>query len=212
MPGTWRRQVADPTHLMENDDMNRSAIEIGGVLLALTFSAAGCMETDPEDEALAGRAQYSVSLLSYTVDGHSVSLQESPAPAEAGASASSAMAAGEATAVASEAAAEGEEGMPTDEGPRSTGVLLDLLIQFQGESPLPGITVDVDLVDAGGTIKDTYHEWVETSGFRSGDERQVELQLEADEFEDGDQFSVEWEAFVPAEDRGEYREFAEAGG
>lgn len=192
--------------------MKRSAMATGVFLLALTLPAGGCMETDPDDEALAGRALYSVSLLSYTVDGHSVALMESPDPAEAGAAASSSMAGAEAAAVASEEAAEGEEGMPPDQGPRNTGVLLDLLVRFRGETPLPGITVDVDLVDAGGTIKETYHEWVETRGFQSGDERQVELRLEADEFEDGDQFSVEWEAFVPPEDRGEYREFAEAGG
>ncbi|MCP4250020.1 MAG: hypothetical protein GY778_23510 [bacterium] len=59
--------------------------------------------------------------------------------------------------------------------------------------------------------KGRHLQWAETPGLRKGEERQVPVSLEVDNYEDGDEFSVEWNAFVPPEKRGDYREFAEAG-
>lgn len=117
---------------------------------------------------------------------------------------------------AEEAEGEGEEGeegeeVESAEGPRPTEVMLDLVVRFVGPGePLPGITVEVSQEDAFGQLRQRHLVWAETPGLRRGEKRQVPLRLEVDDYEDGDEFYVEWQAFVPPEERGRYREFAEA--
>ena len=191
-------------------------------LVAFVFLvAAGCGPNSPEDQVAATRAQYTVRLESFTAEQpepepvmeEEVVAEEGEAAATATASAvESAMVAEEA--VAGEEGA-GEEGMDEEEvvesGPRPTDVILHLLVRFGGDEALPGITVEVTQADPFGKEKEPTLHWVETAGMGKSDVQQVDLRLEGIEYEDGDGFSVLLRQTVPAEDRAQYREFAEAG-
>ena len=116
------------------------------------------------------------------------------------------------TAVAEGETAAEEEETVTQTGPRSVEALLDLMVRFNATGDaLPGITVEIVHNDAFQQEKDRHLTWVETRNILRGEERQVPVKLEVDNYEDGDKFSFEWNAFVPPEKRGDYREFAEAG-
>ena len=95
------------------------------------------------------------------------------------------------------------------EPPKAT-ILFDLLIRFEGEDPLSGITVDITQADPFERQKEHRRHWIDTSHFLGGSLEQVSFELEGFDFEDGDVFSVELQP-VAAEERGEYREFSEVG-
>lgn len=186
--------------------------------LALAFSA--CPKKSPEARVIEARGNYSLQPTGFLVRELET---EAVTPEEAGeevAVAAEAAASAEAVAVAAEAAAEeAAEGEVLDEetaipqGPRSVEVMFDLLVRFNSSADaLPGITVEIVQNDASQNEKAKYLEWVETEGLRKGEARQVPIRLEVENYEDGDEFSVEWNEFVPPEKRGDYREFAEAGG
>ncbi len=190
-------------------DSNRILVCSLIVLAAVVLTA--CPQKSPEVQVLEARDKYSLEPTGFLV-------QELETEAEA---ASEEMAAepAEVAAVAAEAAAvaEAAEGEMLDEetaapaGPRSVAVMFDLLVRFNATGDaLPGITVEIVHNDPFQKEKARHLSWVETPGLRKGEERQLPVRLEVDNYEDGDSFSVEWNAFVPPEKRGEYREFAEA--
>ena len=163
---------------------------------------------------MATRALYSVQLENFTV-------KEPPAPEPAVVEvAEEAMeVAAETVATAAEAAAEAEgeaeEGMEEMEmeeqsGPQPRDIILHLLVRFSGDEPLAGVTVEVTQADPFGKEKAPTLHYIETANMTKSDVRQVDLQIEGLEFEDGDAFAVNLREVVPAEDRGSYREFAEA--
>lgn len=181
--------------------------------MALILIITGCESKSPEEKIAETRALYSVTLEGFSIDELSEENPE-PKPAEEGASVSS-EAIGAATiaeeAVEGEVAEEEMEGEVEETGPRSTDVLLNLLVRFKGEEPLPGITVDISQSDQNGEEKTTSLQWIPTSDIGSNETKQVDLNLEGVEFEDGDTFSVLLRTMVPPEERGGYREFSEAG-
>ena len=182
------------------------------VVAAMVWTA--CPQQSPEARVLEARSKYTLEPTGYLIEELESAETAGEAPAEAAAEAVA-----EAAAVAEEAAAEEmAEGETLDEevaatqGPRRVAVLFDLLVRYNatGEA-LPGITVEIVHNDPFQKEKNRHLTWAETPGLRKGEERQVPVRLEVDNFEDGDEFNVEWNAFVPPEKRGEYREFAEAG-
>lgn len=186
------------------------------VLAAIVLT--GCPQKSPEQQVLEARGKYSLEPTGFLVEELEAEAaaggEESPAAvvAEEVAVAASAMAAEEAA--EGETAAEGEaldEEMAEPQGPRSARVMFDLLVRFNATGDaLPGVTVEIVQKDPFDKEKGRHLTWVETPGLRKGEERQVPVTLEVDNYEDGDVFSVEFSEFVAPEERGDYREFSEA--
>lgn len=137
----------------------------------------------------------------------------SPAPPEADTGEMTATASAM-EAVAAEGEEEGEEMLEEEQeeerAQRGT-VLLEYLVEYFGQGPAPeGIDVEIVQQGAGGDEKGRYDLWVVTDGLTTGT-KQVDVgEIEVDDYEEGDAFSVEYPTHVPPEERGQYREFAEA--
>ena len=184
--------------------MRRSIISLA-VLCAALFTWA-CTEATPEEKVAKARARYNVTLNGYFP-------KEQPAPAiEVPAVAEEGEAVADAEAVADEAAGEeGEEGMEEEPvAPRGVDILLDLIVQHDMDDALPGITVDIEMVDPELNPKGSWRVYIETAGLPKANQKQVTHVLEATDWEEGDAFSATIVSGVPA-DLGEYREFATAG-
>lgn len=170
-----------------------------------------------EEDILAAREKYRVSTIGLKV------VDETPdrtpnRPAQDAVAALGSMAESAAGAMAQAADAEespeGEEEMLSEspQGPRQVELLADLVVRFVGPGkPLPGITVDITHADPYGIEKARHLVWAETPGLRRGEKRSVPVRLEVDNYEDGDEFYVEFQEFVPPEARSGYREFAMSG-
>lgn len=72
---------------------------------------------------------------------------------------------------------------------------------------LPGITVDVDQVDAAGTSRRHWRLWVDTAGLAPGRELRTEQELKDVDYAPGDGFRVEVRRDVPESERAAYREW-----
>jgi len=88
-------------------------------------------------------------------------------------------------------------------------VILDVLVRFDGKQPLPGLTLDVSIADAGGKERERRRVWIETVGAGPGGV-QLSVPLEDVEYRPGDGFWVEVRSAIPAAERGDYREFGAA--
>ncbi len=190
-------------------------------LVALAaISLTACPQKSPEVQVLEARSKYSLEptgfLVQETETEKAAAGEENPAAVvaeEISVAASAEAASADAAATAEEAAGEEmlDEEMAAPAGPRSVTVMFDLLVRFNATGDaLPGITVEIVHKDPFQKEKGRHLTWAETPGLRKGEERQVPVRLEVDNYEDGDEFSVEWNDFVPPEKRGDYREFAEA--
>lgn len=78
----------------------------------------------------------------------------------------------------------------------------------EGE-PLPGVTLDVDQVDATGKSKRHWRIWADTAGLQPGGEVRSVHVLEDVDYAPGDGFQVEVRQEIPEAERAEYREWAE---
>ena len=178
---------------------NLRTFPLSALAVVSALLAAGCPEKSPEMQIAEQRAKYTVKLNSFI-----------PKTPQEGASEFAAAVAAEA--VAEEAAAEGEgaeEEMAEPEGPASTTVLFDLLVNYDGrEAPLPGITLDITHADPFEKEKGAYRYWIETADMVRGQMKQFSFEYEVPNFETGDVFSVELRSYVPPEELGDYREFA----
>lgn len=179
------------------------------LLICAALTVWGCPKATPEERVAQARARYSVTLNGFFAKEEP--MPEVAAATEAAGEAAAAAVAEEA-AVASEEAAEGEEEAEEMEmdGPRPVDVLLDLIVQHDMDTALPGITVDLTMVDADKTEKGAWRIWIETDGLPKANQKQITHILEGVNYEDGDGFSVEIRSRIPAEELGAYREFAEA--
>ena len=96
----------------------------------------------------------------------------------------------------------------------SQDIELDLTIRREPseETPegLPGITLDVDQVDAAGKSRRHWRIWIETAGLAPGRELRVERELDDVDFAPGDGFRVEVRRDVPAAERAQYAEWGAA--
>jgi hypothetical protein len=111
------------------------------------------------------------------------------------------------------AGAEGAEGESGEgeavEVPTRTDLVLDVLVSRQGSDELQGLTLDITLVDASQAEKEHWLWWVDTSGMPKGDQRQFSHTLQDVDYVEGDGLLVEVRDPVPAQVRGDYREFRE---
>ena len=87
-----------------------------------------------------------------------------------------------------------------------TDAILDILVSTDGEEQLPGLTLDIEHLDAERRAKDRCTFWVETAALARGQSAQVSHVLENVAWETGDAYSVEVRRPIPPGAVG-YREF-----
>lgn len=179
----------------------RTVVVLSGVvLIGIGLLLVGCQQLTPEQKIESLRGQYKVELLSVAALG-----QQGPEAAEE--------AQGEADVdegAASEAADSSTEDEDAAAMPKTTDVMLDILISTEAAEPLPGLTLDVSQGGPQGE-KATYRIWVNTSKVTRGSGTQISHVLEGIDYEEGDGFHVEVRTPVPETERGDYAEFSQAG-
>lgn len=190
-------------------------LAVGAAGVALWIS---CAPRDPMERIAEARAGYRAELTGFYAkqvelapEPEDVLLLEEGAAAEE-ATAEQEVAAEEATDTAEEEAAAAEGEAEAIEVPTRTDVVLDVLVARDGNTELPGLTLDITLVDAGEREKGHWLWWVETAGMPKGDQRQFPHVLEDVDYVEGDGLHVEVRDPVPASERGDYREFREGTG
>ena len=183
--------------------------------------AAGCAQPTPEERVAEMRGRYSAELQNFVVREEPLPGYETMDDGMNGAEGGDAAAGEDAGA---EDAVDGEDGMEEMAAPVQTNVLLDVLIKNDNQENLPGLTLDVAQVAEGGPEEATWDEivaspqhkanwriWVDTSTIGRGPGTSITYKLEDVEgYAAGDRFVVTVREPVPAGERGEYREYAEA--
>ena len=185
--------------------MNRiSTVQTVLCSCAVMLFLVACGGGSPEEKVARVRGMYSARLNGFIV-------QAKPAPepeiyTEEGAEPMAPEAALE------EGEGEGEMAEPMEMAPPANpDILLDVLIQHDSPDLLAGITVDVSMADGSGTEKGAWKIWFDTATVKKANATQYTHVLEDVPYEEGDGFFAEVRHPVPAEERGDYREFSSAG-
>ena len=110
-----------------------------------------------------------------------------------------------------EGEAEGEMAEAMEMPPANPNILLDILIQHDSPEMLPGVTVDISMADADGNEKGAWKVWFDTSKMLKANVTPYSHVLEDVPYAEGDGFYAEIRHPVPAEERGDYKEFSSAG-
>ena len=169
------------------------------VVVFVGVALTACGPSSPEEKIAETRALYSARVNSFVVEEEPL-VQEPTVEVE--------MPVGEG---AEEAGVEGEElEEQADFEPVAVSqrVLLDILIQHDSYEKLPGVTVDIFMVDAGELEKNHWRVWFDTADIEKANVTQFTHILEDVSYEEGDGFFVEVRHPVPEEERGDYREFS----
>jgi hypothetical protein len=176
-----------------------SRCPVAALLIFVALLVSGCAQKSPEEKVADLRSYYTAELNSFMVEEEPVSPEVPELPGDE-----------ESASVAEEPAAEDEgdtiEPAPTVEA--SQKIQLDILIKHRSEERLPGITVDIGMVDANEVEKGHWRVWFDTSQIMKANVTPFTHILEDVGYEEGDMFFAEIRHPVPVEDRGEYREFA----
>lgn len=175
-------------------------------LFAALLMAWGCAEKSPMEKIAETRAQYTVQLNAWlpqepevepveTVEGDELEGAESEG--------------GEAEMVEeTDPAAEEMSEEAIEPEPLSTDILFDVILYFNGNESLPGITLDIVHAGPNEQVKATYRYWADTADMRKGNPRQFNFVLQIPGFESGDIFSMEVRQPIGEAEIGEYNEFA----
>ena len=175
------------------------------LLLPLVASVlAGCSAKSPEERVAELRSNYRAQLLGFIVDAEPMvaELPEEVAGAEEPAEVD----------LNTDSAEGASLAIVEPEVPVRQIVRLDILLQHDSPEKLPGITLDVEMVDSNKVRKNSWKFWVDTSELPKATGTQFVHQLDDVDYVEGDGFDVEVRSQVPAEERGEYREFSAASG
>jgi hypothetical protein len=105
-----------------------------------------------------------------------------------------------------------EEALVVEPTPVRQIIRLDLLIQHDSYELLPGVTVDISMVDSAEQEKGHWRAWFDTSEVVKANVTQFTHILEDMAYEEGDGFFAEIRNPIPVEERSEYREFAKTSG
>lgn len=185
------------------------ALSALGVLLLAAGLLGACGPSDPTAEIEDARSRYSAEVVSFSVDQRPETPPVEPPAAVAEGEIDAA--AGE-TAEGAEAAATGADAAESVEPVDvRQDVLLDIVLRFDGQDPLPGLTLDVTHAGADGQEKGTYRAYIDTSEVHRGPPAQLVHRLEDVPYEEGDGFHAEVRSPVPAAERDQYRELSEPG-
>lgn len=194
--------------------MRPHAIPAAVAALALAATLAACAEQTPEERVTALRAEYEAELNSFQVIEEPLAPAPATAPVEEAAAAppgTEPTAGDEEIAPPTGAAAAEPEPAAADPEVRQD-VLLDIVIRNRSsDDRLPGLTLDVEQVDAQREAKTSYRIWVDTSNIAPGSQGAVSHRLDDVDYVEGDGFNVEVRQTILPEQRDEYRELSEAG-
>lgn len=185
--------------------MIRRTVPFAAAAVIAAATLAACAAQSPEERVAALRAEYEASLNSFQVREQPVEPPPVRAPVE------------EAAAGPPGAEPIAGEGEPVEPEPAPAApevrqdVLLDIVIHNRSDERLPGLTLDVEQVDAQGEPKTSYRIWVDTSNIGPGSQGAISHRLEDVDYAPEDGFQVEVRQAIPPEQRGEYRELSEAG-
>lgn len=180
---------------------------VGGVAMALVLAltSAACGPKDPNAKVAQLRSYYKAEVNGFLVQGPPAEdpwdVTEPPMEGELDEE------------LAEEVAGEELEGEMADMEmepvePAVTNIQLDVLVRHRSPENLPGITVDVSMVDAGQNEKGHWLWWVDTADIAKSNVTQFTYVIEDVSYEEGDGFYVEVRHPVPAEERAQYREFS----
>lgn len=87
-------------------------------------------------------------------------------------------------------------------------VLLDILVQHDSNERLPGVTVDISMVDGQGNEKGHWLLWLETADIAKATPTQFTHVLEDVGYVEGDGFFVEVRQPIPESEYPDYKEFS----
>lgn len=171
-----------------------------GIVAAVLVLVAGCTKQSPEERIAAVRSYYGAELNGFLVTETPLDAAVvPPAGEEEGVEAPSTEPGG---------GSEASEMEPAPPPPLRTVILLDLLVHHSSTERLPGITVDVSMVDSQRVEKGHWQIWVETADLAKATHKQVSEEVEVDDYEEGDGFFAEVRHPIPPAERSEYREFS----
>ena len=174
-------------------------------MVALTLAA--CSKS-PEERVTQLRSYYKARLLGFIVEAEPVLAELSGELAlDAGAEPSGDPMDG------AEIVADEGEAMEMAEAtvPVRQNVRIDILLQHQSPEKLPGITLDIEMVDSNKVQKNSWKLWVDTAELPKATGTQFVHLLEDADYVEGDGFDVEVRSPVPPEERAEYKEYSEVG-
>ncbi len=171
----------------------------GCVLLVASILAGGlvgCSPKSPEEKVAQVRSLYKAKLNGFIVTEEPVGGVEEVVVTE----------------VSAEEQAEevtAEEGLESFEPvPLVQKVLMDILIQHRSAEKLPGLTVDISMVDGQGNEKGHWRVWFDTADIPKATPTQFTHILEDIGYVEGDGFLAEVRQPVPASEYGDYKEFS----
>ena len=180
---------------------SRRIVRLAVLLPMVALLLTACPPKSPQERVAKQRSLYKATLLGFIVEAEPVPtepVEESPVDG------------GEAAAVADGDTLEGEAVEAVEAmAPIRQNVRVDVLLQHDSSEKLPGITLDIEMVDSNQVRKENWRLWVDTAELPKATGTQFVHLLEDVDYEEGDGFSVEVRSYVPPEERSEYREFAE---
>lgn len=182
----------------------RTSIALASIVLSLLLAVACGKPMSPEEKVADQRSQYTATLNGFVV--HSVPVEEAQGDAMTD------EAAGEMTEPATGEAMDETDQMTEEAAPAPVrqDAILDILVSTTSREPLSHLTVDIDQVDANQNPKGHWLAYLDTSDVLRGPGTQISYTIENVDYAEGDGFNVEVRNPVPAEDRGQYREFEES--
>lgn len=189
------------------------------IALTLSFFATlvllvACAPKSPAEKVASMREHYTAKLNGFVVkekpapqgavEGNAVSQGEKSGAEKAP---ESAQKEAEKTTAASSA---GEGTGATAENGQTKNLMLDILVSNDSFKSLPGITLDISMVDKSGKEIEHRRLWVNTSKVVLGSPVQVSDVLKNVPYQQGYGINVEVRKPIPAAERSEYREFSDA--
>ena len=171
----------------------RGYFSIGCVALVACGLSIACTPKSPQDKIADIRALYSAELNGFIVEEEPIVVPEAEVEEV-----------GEAEVV--------EEALVVEPIPVRQLIRLDLLIKHDSYELLPGVTVDISMVNSAKQEKGHWKVWFDTSEVHKANVTQFTHILEDMAYEEGDGFFAEIRNPIPVEERSEYREFSETSG
>jgi hypothetical protein len=172
-------------------------LAVFSIVLLSVVAIAACAPSSPEERVAELRSRYEARVNSFYVEAEPLIVEAIAEPE-----------------VAEEDAALDEvaEGEAMEEGEAEIELIqnahLDLIIQHDANEMLPGITVEIFMVDAAENEKGRWQLWIDTSTLRKANHLQLSHILEDVPYVEGDGFAAEIRVPIPAAERGGYREFS----
>lgn len=176
---------------------------LGGVALLLLAVFTACAGKSPEERLVENRSRYTAELNGFYIEETPLIQETVEEAAEEGDASAADEGAGDTETDAEAGAAD---------VPVVQNAHLDILVKHDSFEKLPGVTLDISMVDAGQNEKAHWRVWVDTADVERANPTQYSHVLEDIDYEEGDGFHVEVRHPVPEAERGEYREFSDLGG